>query len=705
MPLFDDARLSRFKGAKHNLRSYNIAAKSDVSKQRFPSFWCKFTDFGIAQLSPSLTINGQTETPVLRYVAGDAYDGGWLPDEFGIFLEQSSGTTSSFNKRTPLPGDFALKFNADAYYGAGVENSDFADITTEDFVIECIFRINTHSANQMLFAKRLSTGGLNGYSIAFVSASKTIYLVNYDADGNYTVCQSGAIAYYGWNHLLVVANRDGYAQMFINGYTSGDSVDISELSSFTTPTPFTIGCRDDKSLPSNSYLAYVSLWKKDDWLDTHEQETLAQQRCAHLFGLYPEYAGGEYYPTLYQRNSTAYYDEYQGDDTWKLIRVGNNWMRTGNRVDENGNDAYGIYIEKATTNLFHYSYDVNNAYYSKAGCSITNNNNVLLPFSGDDVSTYYDTVVEDDVADQLHGIQVNSVDITKDLYYTFSVFVKAINRRYISVWARSFQKRGWFDLQEGTVLTSSNATARIKKYSNGWYRLSISFTYTATESCQFALIGFDEGDFEPLQWRSAGLNGEAYYAWGFQLEQSAFATSYYETGNGTGTRPSDIVRYSADKNLDTKGRGGTIMCSFHQDIYTNNIGDEYPVLLTFADEDNASTDYLRLNVKTGQQFLKIRSRASGGDNGDRDTTTDILNNTKHDIIVQYQGGKTFFQVDGTYEGSSDTSSSIPDDIDIIDIGGEYISDMKFGGIIFDLLIFNDWFYPRVFYRGDNKEIY
>src|SRR3990167_1058508 len=124
------------------------------------TFASSFLDSGVHNLDPNLTINSITVDPTLRYIGGMANGSGlWLPHKYGETLSiTGAGTAPTPNQGSPLlgPDDDSVLFNSGKYFQAG--NNTFADVTTEDFVFELLFRART-GANIRLLDKRGAGAG------------------------------------------------------------------------------------------------------------------------------------------------------------------------------------------------------------------------------------------------------------------------------------------------------------------------------------------------------------------------------------------------------------------------------------------------------------------------------------------------------------------------------------------------------------------
>ena len=109
-----------------------------------------------------MTINGITVAPDFIYNAGGGLveSDVWMPYKYGEHLNRVAvATPPTLNAGSPYLGrlDDSVLFNGSDYYQA--DNNTFADITTEDFVVEFIWRAYVPGANDRPVAKRVAGNG------------------------------------------------------------------------------------------------------------------------------------------------------------------------------------------------------------------------------------------------------------------------------------------------------------------------------------------------------------------------------------------------------------------------------------------------------------------------------------------------------------------------------------------------------------------
>lgn len=180
-------------------------------------------------------------------------------------------------------------------------------------------------------------------------------------------------------------------------------------------------------------------------------------------------------------------------------------------------------------NLFDYSEQFDNAYWTKGNATITANS-----IASPDGLTTADTLVEN-TASSTHYIS-KAFSWVAGTVYTLSIYAKEQSDRNIRLTLPTTQFGGVasiaiFDTTDGQVLSSSaGVTAQSESVGNGWFRFSISkaATVTASGSVDIRLI---QGT-SVTSYLGDGVSGV--YIWGAQLEVGAAPTAYQPIFNGYG---------------------------------------------------------------------------------------------------------------------------------------------------------------------------
>jgi hypothetical protein len=143
------------------------------------------------------------------------------------------------------------------------------------------------------------------------------------------------------------------------------------------------------------------------------------------------------------------------------------------------------------------------------------------------------------------AIQSGAITVANTSTYTFSTIVKAatgLNGGPGYAWielttASSATKRTWFNIQTGAIGTTGHTSAAITPMSNGFYRLAVTYSTTATTETLYVSLRTADGS-------SAAITGDGttvgYYIAHEQLELGSFATSPIPTTSVAVTRSADV---------------------------------------------------------------------------------------------------------------------------------------------------------------------
>ena len=198
--------------------------------------------------------------------------------------------------------------------------------------------------------------------------------------------------------------------------------------------------------------------------------------------------------------------------------------------------AKGLLIEEQRTNLFLYSQEFNNIYWTLDSSTISAN-----AIAAPDGTTTADRLVGNNGA--TGSAVYRSVVVLSGTTYTFSGFVKSdgvVNWVQLVATGATVASpaRVWFNISTGAVGTNNGGFTNpsIRAFGNGWYRVTATYTTTSTSSALY----FANSDADNVNtFAGNGVNGA--YFWGAQLEAGSFATSYIPTVASQVTRSADLA--------------------------------------------------------------------------------------------------------------------------------------------------------------------
>lgn len=237
--------------------------------------------------------------------------------------------------------------------------------------------------------------------------------------------------------------------------------------------------------------------------------------------------------------------------SWVSTLTGETWvLNVGAKI--NNFPLLGYLAEEARTNLCLQSADLTLTWVP--GNSTVGSNVALSP---DGLNTA-DKIQEDGTNTQ-HFITQSFTKAASALAYTASVYFKQAERG----WGELSLDDGtssngitiWVNLSTGALGTRSQnfytsilpgGSATISPAPNGWWRVTLTATSTAGVTLRIVLNPTTGDTINSY----VGTVGSGIYAWGAQLEQAAFATSYIPTTTVAVTRNADVLTYPSAGNVN-----------------------------------------------------------------------------------------------------------------------------------------------------------
>ena len=187
----------------------------------------------------------------------------------------------------------------------------------------------------------------------------------------------------------------------------------------------------------------------------------------------------------------------------------------------------GLLIEESRTNLILQSDNFASASWTKNASSISSN---VEPAPDDSVSA--DKLITD------NGVTLGRAAQTFTLTgsHVYSVFAKASEWGWISIFPLGAIGGVWFDLVNGVVGTQqSGRVGSITSFGNGWYRCAVQCTGIGTSNTTARIISTNADGVQ-----STGDGTSGIFIWGAQLEAGSFPTSYIPTVASSVVRSADV---------------------------------------------------------------------------------------------------------------------------------------------------------------------
>lgn len=601
----------------------------------------------VKNLPAGLTINNQTVYPTFRYIGRDATSSVWKPYGYGQVLTLQAGTAPTYNNGSPLLGDVddSVLLNGGGYYLAN--DTVFANITTEDLVVEFVGRFGVIDNGRYVIGK--ITGAVGW----LIYAQSTTTLAMYLSDGVDTRnVISAAISDGIWNHFLFFMDRSGSGQCYINGVASGAAVNIAAVDSITNTNAMYIG--GAAGTVWKDCISYLSLWKQSNWLDTHLQATVAKTRFHQLTGIYPNQARGTALASSFTRNSTAYLEKLENNGVKKLYQVGINWPRVCSKVDVNGQTFKGYLGEKTDTNALTFSESVggNPALLTNITAGATS---VICP-NGQASTTV--SMVETAV-NNIHRLLRIGCFNTGGTGKTYSVcYVKASNRSFFRV-THTSNNSGNFaaymevNLTTGTVVSSGvNPDAwltaatiiqtTIEPVGDGWYKVvliaDITIAAAAAHYISYNLCNAAGGTSY-----LGDAATDAVYLWGMQNAAGSYPTSYISSSAAAATRAADVLTFTMNDGNLVQGKGTLTYKYLIPSASYISSGS----ILTLSDGTKNNRIVSALKATTGS--IEYSMDTSGVNQFDISGSTIITDGRVHTIKTNWKSADDHVMVDGVIQ--------------------------------------------------------
>lgn len=632
---------------------------------RAPSMQTITGDSGIANLSPYLTINGSTVSPTFLYYGNDA-TASTFPAQWGEALPiTGTGAAPSLNQPAYGNGDNDSMVVGSADMNYTSLSSSYADSATDDIVLELVGFWDGTADFKTIIAKKSSSSA--GYGIQFTPTG-AISLIASDGTNNAISTSTDTIQAGTFFHYIGFIDKSGSICGYLNSAQT-PAASAGAVGSMTTTSGLSLFAFTGSSNRSQSGIVSVSMWQQSAWLDTHLQAAVAAERFQKWSGIYPTKASGTAAPT-YSRACSAYATKWNGT-SYDLINCSAGLPRVDYVLDDSGTPFKGMLIEPQATNLLPYSNDINNAAWAKVLMGISTAETEETPASG----IYYQGLVPDSTPSTAHYIDDVWV-AGSAVAHTTSFYGKKETGSWILIYNSYSGSRVNFDLDNGVVgVTSGMDTADIIDTGNGHFLCT--FTETVPAGNNLCRIIAEDDD------NTGTMTGDdvSVHVWlsFLQVETGNKPTSRIYTAGASATRLADSLQYNGD-NV-TAGQG-TIKCETLLDDYVNGTS----VVYNINDASSNNTIYQYIAATNG------RATYSGKDGGALQWfisgTTDLSDGNIHKLSMSWESNNAKQLVDGSFEGTPDTSCTIPTGLTDIDIGQNESSSSQLNGRIRNVAIYS-----------------
>jgi hypothetical protein len=358
------------------------------------------------------------------------------------------------------------------------------------------------------------------------------------------------------------------------------------------------------------------------------------------------------------------------------------------RIDYSTGTA-GLLIEESRTNLFLYSEQFDDAYWTKSRASITAN-----AITAPDGALTGDKLVEN-TDNNTHAI-IRTVTTTNTVANTWSIYAKASERPNINISVReatTFARSSnvTFNLSAGTVGAVANAggssgSAVIKNVGDGWYRCSLTITLGGTDTNSQVFFQLNNGTASFYQ----GNGTSGIFVWGAQLELGGFPTSYIPTEAATVIRNADVATMTGTNFSDWfNASEGTFFAQTQTPV-----GASGAINRLLSANDGSISNRIEIDTGTNPNTTVLRINASGVNQGTV-TVDGVANFQTRRSVFAYKQDAFAMAVNGGAVGE-DTSANVPT-VDRLLIGASFATGSSYANGLIQKVMY----WP---YRLTNAEI-
>jgi hypothetical protein len=147
------------------------------------------------------------------------------------------------------------------------------------------------------------------------------------------------------------------------------------------------------------------------------------------------------------------------------------------RLDYSGGGCPVLLTEPQRTNLITYSEDFSNASWNTSRIETPYISGVVSP---DGTLNAYTLEIS---SGEVNGGGVYKTGLSISGDNSFSVFAKKKTSKYLALGDTGLTSNAvYFDLENGVVGTTYNATGEIQDFGNGWYRCTMKYSLTSTNA-------------------------------------------------------------------------------------------------------------------------------------------------------------------------------------------------------------------------------
>ena len=322
------------------------------------------------------------------------------------------------------------------------------------------------------------------------------------------------------------------------------------------------------------------------------------------------------------------------------------------RIDFTNDTKGHLLLEPSRTNVIPYSQDFSNSAWTKERATISANTD-----TSPDGSVNASKIIED-TANGVHSIY-EGVAISNNIY-TFSCFVKKSERDYcfLQIVTNLGRYTAVFDLVNGivtdtqTLSSPTNTSNKIEDYGNGWYRVSVTSSNTASTTGYFQ-VGLSDSatpsysSFKQPTYLGDGSSGIE--IWGAMAEVGDYNTSLINTTGAASTRNADVCNNSGSAQ-DFNSEEGVL---YVEASALSNGGVNRYISLS----NNTSSNRLQIIYSSNSNRLTISGVGNVGGVFTTINYTSFVQNQFNKIAIKYSSSGCKVFVNGSDVGSNTDNTS------------------------------------------------
>ena len=303
------------------------------------------------------------------------------------------------------------------------------------------------------------------------------------------------------------------------------------------------------------------------------------------------------------------------------------------RVDYKDSTDGAMLLEPSRSNIFDYSSDL--SAWSKLNSTVTESS--VLSLDGINNSYAYEK------SSSSPSYIYRTVSLANTTIYTLSFFAKSGTSTNVrtDIWdtTQSTQCQIQVDLVTKTVSNFIGTSYEIKDYTNGWMRISVTFTSESSFGTTFN------------RYFNIDSVGSELYIWGAQLEEGSYATSYIPTQGSAVTRSRDL---SDTQNL-SHVIGQTEGVIFYDAILVHKSTSTAEDLFELSIDDGSSNNAFFINNYNNRLSVILKS---GGSTSFTNNSFNSTEGARYKLGFAYKQNDFALYINGN-QIATDSSGTVP----------------------------------------------